>query len=182
MRVFIGFRGNRTLGTALAQLQAMCHTVRSLASVILVVAAAAGCDSGQTPTSPSAGVSAPTPSTGGTTSTASSPEQLSGRWILAAIQPAGQAEVTVTGGATYELTLGEGRVSTRVDCNTCGGGLVLGARTMTVGPLLACTRAACATMAFENAYLGILAGESDTRVDGDTLTLTSTRGALRFRR
>ena len=167
---------------ALAQVQAMRHTVRSLAYVILVAAVASGCGSGQTPTSPSAGVSASTPSTGGTASTATSPEQLSGTWILSAIQPAGQAEVTVPGGATYELALADGRVSTRVDCNICGGGLVLGARTMTVGPLLACTRAACPTMAFESAYLAILVGENDTRVDGETLTLTSTRGALRFRR
>ena len=53
---------------------------------------------------------------------------------------------------------------------------------MTVGPLLACTRAACPTMAFESAYLAILAGERTTRIDGNTLTLTSARGALRFRR
>jgi len=182
MRVFIGIMRSSHLGTALAWVQAMLHTVRSLVYVVLVVAAAAGCGSGQTPTGPSAGASASTPPTGGAAATATAPEQVSGTWILAAIQPAGQAEVTVPGGAIYELALADGRVSTRVDCNVCGGNLAVGSRTMTVGPLLACTRAACPTMAFESAYLAILAGESDTRIDGDTLTLTSTRGALRFRR
>jgi heat shock protein HslJ len=115
-------------------------------------------------------------------STTTAPDQVSGTWILAAIQPAGQAEVAVPGGASYELSLADGRVSTRADCNVCGGSFAVGSRTMTVGPLLACTRAACPTMAFENAYIAILAGESDMRIDGETLTLTSTRGALRFRR
>jgi heat shock protein HslJ len=53
---------------------------------------------------------------------------------------------------------------------------------VTIGPLLACTRAACSTMAFENTYVGVLAGESHVRVDGDSLTLSSSRGVLRFHR
>jgi len=151
----------------------MNNSVASFVSIIVVAAVAVGCGSGLSPTSPSA--------TGGVT-TSIAPEQVSGTWILASVQPAGQTEVTVPGGASYELALADGRVSTRVDCNVCGGNLAVGPSTMTVGPLLACTRAACPTMAFESAYLAILAGESATRIDGDTLTLTSARGALRFRR
>ncbi len=83
-------------------------------------------------------------------------------------------------GATYELSLGEGRVSARADCNVCNGALVLSGQTATIGPILACTRAACATMAFETTYVAVLAGDSVVRIDGVTLTLTSSRGTLRF--
>jgi len=152
----------------------MHYSVTSIAFMTLVVAGAAGCGSGGSlsPTSPSAG----------STTTISTPAQVSGTWTLTSVQPAGQMEVAVPGGASYELALSNDRVSTKVDCNVCGGSLSVDQQTMTVGPLLACTRAACATMAFESAYLAILAGESTTRIDGDTLTLTSARGALRFRR
>lgn len=51
---------------------------------------------------------------------------------------------------------------------------------LTAGPNLACTRAACATMAFENAYTAILSGASETVVTNSTLTLTSPRGTLQF--
>lgn len=152
----------------------MHHSVTSLAFMTLVVAGAVGCGSSLSPTSPSASA--------GSTTTISTPAQVSGTWTLTSVQPAGQMEVTVPGGASYELALSNDRVSTKVDCNVCGGNLSVDQQTMTVGPLLACTRAACPTMAFESAYLAILAGESTTRIDGDTLTLTSARGALRFRR
>ena len=52
--------------------------------------------------------------------------------------------------------------------------------TLTAGPNLACTRAACPTMAFENAYTAILSGDSRVVVTGSTLTLSSSRGALQF--
>ena len=59
-----------------------------------------------------------------------------------------------------------------MDCNTCGGAFALAGQTLTVGPSLACTRAACPTMAFENTYTGVLSG-------GSTVTLSSgTLGAV----
>lgn len=157
----------------------MHHSVTSLAFMALVVATGVACGSSPSPTSPSAGSTATTSTSAQVSGT---PAQVSGAWTLTSIQPAGQMEVTVPGGASYGLALSNDRVSTKVDCNVCGGNLSVDQQTMTVGPLLACTRAACPTMAFENAYLAILAGESTTRIDGDTLTLTSARGALRFRR
>ena len=157
----------------------MHHSVTSLTFMALVVATAVGCGSSPSPTSPSTGSTATTSTPAQVSGT---PAQVSGAWTLTSIQPAGQMEVTVPGGASYGLALSNDRVSTKVDCNVCGGNLSVDQQTMTVGPLLACTRAACPTMAFENAYLAILAGESTTRIDGDTLTLTSARGALRFRR
>ena len=85
-------------------------------------------------------------------------------------------------GASYALTFADGRVSTKADCNTCGGSLTINDQTLTIGPLLACTRAACPTMAFENTYVGILAGDSAAQIDDNSLTLSSQRGVLRFRR
>jgi len=106
--------------------------------------------------------------------------QLPGAWNLVSIQPAGMAEQARPSGATYTLTLGDGRLSTRADCNSCGGTYTLNGETLVAGPSLACTRAACATMAFENAYTKLLGGESTVSLSGGTLVLTSPRGVLRF--
>jgi heat shock protein HslJ len=98
------------------------------------------------------------------------------------IQPAGQALQPAPNGVPYQLTAGDNRVSTKADCNTCGGGLAINGTAVTIGPLLACTRAACSTMAYENAYVTLLTGESTVQVDGNSLTLSSPRGVLRFSR
>src|ERR687891_82592 len=117
-------------------------TFRAPASLVVIVALAAGCStSSATPTSPS---STPTAS------------QLAGTWTLVSIQPAGQDEQATPAGATYFITFADGRLSTRVDCNTCNGPFSLSANTLTAGPAIACTRAACRTMEFENAYTRIL--------------------------
>jgi heat shock protein HslJ len=98
------------------------------------------------------------------------------------IQPTGQPEQAKPAGATYTMTFADGRLSTRVDCNTCGGTYALSGETLKTGPALACTRAACPTMAFENVYTGMLSGDSTITLSGNTLTLSSARGVLRFSR
>jgi heat shock protein HslJ len=103
-------------------------------------------------------------------------------WRLESIQTAGQAAQLVPNGASYEATFADNRISTKVDCNRCTGALSIAGNTVTIAPLLACTRAACPTMAFERVYLELLTGESNARIDGDSLTLSSPRGELRFRR
>jgi heat shock protein HslJ len=109
-------------------------------------------------------------------------DQLAGTWNLVSIQPAGQAEQPTPASATYTMTFADGRLSTRVDCNTCSGVFALSGQTLTAGPALACTRAACPTMAFENTYTSILSGDSTVTLSGTTLVLSSTRGVLRFSR
>ena len=94
----------------------------------------------------------------------------------------GEAEQAKPSGATYSLTLVDGRLSTRADCNTCGGTYTLSGQTLTAAPSMACTRAACPTMAFENTYMKLLGGESTVSLSGGTLELTSPRGVLRFTR
>ena len=106
--------------------------------------------------------------------------QLEGTWTLAWIERAGEAKQNRPFDATYTLSFNDGRLSTRVDCNSCGGSFSVNGTTLTAGPNLACTRAASPTMAFENAYTAILSGDSNVVVTGSTLTLSSSRGAMQF--
>jgi heat shock protein HslJ len=147
----------------------MRHLVFSFSLVLLVAALTAAC--AQSVTSPSAGQVA------GPAYTAA---QLEGSWTLVSIEPAGAAKQNRPFDAVYTLSFSEGRMSTRVDCNTCGGSYSVNAGVLTAGPTLACTRAACPTMAFENAYTSILGGDSNIVVTGSTLTLSSPRGTLQF--
>jgi len=169
----------------------MHHSLISFVALTTVAALAlggAGC--AESPTGPSAALGAsdtltnalnpPNPSN---PSNVSPPQAWAdSTWTLVSIQAAGQALQPAPTGVPYELTLGQNRISTKADCNTCGGTLTIDGNTVTIGPVLACTRAACSTMAFENAYVGLLSGQSNALLDGNSLTLTSPRGMLRFRR
>lgn len=151
----------------------MMTTLRSVLAFIVVAVFTVGCsDSPSTPTSPSAGSG----------SLALTAGQLAGTWTLTSMQVAGQAVQAAPAGATYNLSFADNRLSTRVDCNTCVGTFALSGNTLTAGPALACTRAACPTMAFETAYTSILSGDSTVALSGNTLVLSSTRGALYFSR
>jgi heat shock protein HslJ len=131
----------------------------------------------------SASTSSPSSPTGASSVSGSlTAGEVAGTWILQAITPAGRAEQVTPAGAEYTLTLAEGRLSTRVDCNTCGGAFSISGRTLTTGPALACTRAACPTMAFENVFTSLLAGDSTVTLEGGTLVLSSARGTIRFAR
>lgn len=143
------------------------NTLRHIVALFVVAALAVGCsESSSTPTSPSPVTAA----------------DLGGTWNVVSIQPTGQTEQAAPAGATYTLTFADGRLSTRVDCNSCSGAFALAGQTLTAGPVLACTRAACPTMAFENAYTSVLSGESTVTLSAGTLVLSSARGVLRFRR
>jgi heat shock protein HslJ len=156
-----------------AMIEFMRHLLFSFGITMLVAALTAACTRSVTsPTSPSA-VSAPA-------SAAYTAAQLEGTWTLASIQPAGGLLQDRPFGAAYTITFSQGRLSTRADCNTCGGAFSVEGTTLTAGPNLACTRAACPTMAFESAYTAILSGDSTTVVTGSTLTLSSARGTLQF--
>jgi heat shock protein HslJ len=146
---------------------------RCVAALVVVMLSAVGCS--QSSLSPSSLSTAEG-------SRAITSDQLSGTWKLVSLQPAGEAEQPAPAGAAYTLTFTNGRLSTRTDCNVCGGGFALSGQTLTAGPALACTRAACQTMAFENRYTSVLSGDSTVVLSGDTLKLSSARGTLRFAR
>jgi len=116
------------------------------------------------------------------TATSPTTSQLSGTWNLVSIQPTGQAEQAKPADVPYTLTFADSQLSTRVDCNTCNGAFALSGQTLTAGPALACTRAACSTMPFENTYTSMLSGESAVALSGNALVLSSARGVLRFTR
>jgi heat shock protein HslJ len=148
---------------------------RSLFALVVLASLASlvvGCAESTAPTSPSS------VSSGSNTLTT----DLAGTWTLVAIQSAGQSEQAVPQGAPYVLTFANGRLSTRADCNICGGAFTLSGETLTAGPALACTRAACPTMAFESTYTALLSGESTVTMSGNSLVLSSARGVLRFAR
>jgi heat shock protein HslJ len=144
-----------------------------LVSLLVVATFAIGCaQSASTPTSPSA--------VGGSLTLTT--DQLAGTWNLSSIQPGGQSDQATPPGASYTLIFADGRLSTRADCNMCSGAFALSGQTLTAGPALACTRAACPTMAFENTYTKLLGGDSTVTLSGDTLVLSSARGVMRFTR
>lgn len=145
----------------------------TFASLLFVCSLAVGCaQSTSAPTAPS-GI------TGSTTLTA---DQLAGTWQLVSIQPFGQSEQATPSTASYTLTFADGRLSTRADCNSCGGTFALSGQTLTAGPALACTRAACPTMEFESIYTRLLSGDSTVTLSDRGLLLSSGRGVLRLTR
>ncbi len=144
---------------------------QSLVCLLVVASLAIGCaESASIPTSPS--------SAGGSLTLTT--EQLAGTWKLVFLQSAGQVEEATPSGATYTLTFDNGRLSTRADCNMCSGAFELSGSTLKAGPALACTRAACPTMAFESVYTRLLSGESTVTMTDGTLVLSSARGVLKF--
>jgi heat shock protein HslJ len=149
------------------------NAFRYLSALGMIASLSVGCtESLSTPTSPSAAA--------GTAGAALTADQLTGTWNLVSIQPTDQGVQLTPPGATYTLSFATGRLSTTADCNSCSAAFTLAGRTLTAGPLLACTRAACPTMAFENLYISLLSGESTATVSAGALVLSSDRGLLRF--
>lgn len=140
----------------------------SVAFILALFLTSACSESPANPTSPSGGSGSPTLTTG----------QLTGTWTLSSLQPAG--EPAQASPALYTISFADGRVATRVDCNQCSGTVSVAGQTLTVGPNLACTRAACPTMAFETIYTSILSGDHTVEVTGNTLVLSSARGRIAF--
>ena len=142
-------------------------------NIVVVASLAIGCSNSPfTPTSPESTANSLTLTN----------QTLEGTWRLSSVQPAGQPRLNPPAGASYTLAFDDGRLSTRADCNTCVGSYTFSGQTLTAGPALACTRAACPTMAFENTYTSLLSGEHVVTTSADTLVLSSARGVLRFGR
>jgi heat shock protein HslJ len=155
------------------QWQAIMRKSSMFVSLLFVASLTIGCAQS------TAALTAPSGVNGSTTLTV---DQLAGAWTLVAIQPAGQPEQVTPSSTTYTLTFADGRLSTRADCNSCGGTFALSGQTLTAGPALACTRAACPTMEFESKYTSLLSGDSTVALSEQGLLLSSGRGILRFTR
>ncbi len=149
----------------------MHHSSFRFVCTALLAAFASACS--QSPT-------APTPAQASSASAYVAAQLGVGTWTLTSIQPIGQSPQQRPADATYSITFADGRLSTRTDCNVCSGAYSVNGSTLTAGPALACTRAACPTAAFEYAYTSILSGESVVETTSTTLTLSSARGSIQF--
>jgi heat shock protein HslJ len=110
------------------------------------------------------------------------PSDLGGEWRLASLRLAGGAEISPPATGQFTLRLeADGQAFVRADCNGCGGRYVLGGGTVTLSQM-ACTLIACPNAPFDTQYLGLLDGTTSFDLQGDVLTITSSRGTLRFRR
>lgn len=112
------------------------------------------------------------------TPTAPASTALGGVWRIISIQPASQTVQPAPTGAQYQIGFENDRVFLRVDCNTCTGPFTTSGSTLTVGPTLACTRAACATASYESAVVSLVSGQHQMGSTLHNLTLTSNRGII----
>jgi heat shock protein HslJ len=141
-------------------------------SVALITMSFAACSStSATPTSPST-------ISGSTSLTA---DALAATWRLQSIQKVGQPEQIAPAGADYTVTFTD-RLSLRADCNTCSSAYTISGSTLSVASAMACTRAACPTMAFESEYTSLLTGDHTVSATGTSMTWVSSRGTVRFSR
>jgi heat shock protein HslJ len=108
---------------------------------------------------------------------------LVGRWQLEAFQGADGRPVAVTAPERFTVEFGaDGRVIIRADCNTCTGSYQADGTSLTIGPLLACTRAACPSAPVDQQYVAALTGTVLYEIRGDRLTIRSQDGSLQFSR
>jgi heat shock protein HslJ len=107
---------------------------------------------------------------------------LTGVWRIVSIQPPSQGVQAAPTGAQYQIGFENERVLLRVDCNTCTGPFTVSGNTVTIGPTLACTRAACATASYESAVVSMMTGTHDLTSTLHNLTLTSSRGSVLLQR
>ncbi len=100
-------------------------------------------------------------------------------WRLDALQR-GDGSVVAPPAGDFTLRFeADGRIAVRADCNSCGGHYELSETRLTTGPL-ACTRVFCPSAPFDTEYVRILESATSVEQSGDTLTLRSAAGALRF--
>jgi heat shock protein HslJ len=118
----------------------------------------------------------------GDTPSSPSDAALDGVWRIISIQPATQSMQTAPVGALYQVTFDDGRASLRVDCNLCTGRFSSDGNALTIGPDLACTRAACETASYESAVIALLSGDHQYTTTLHNLTLTSSRGTALLQR
>ena len=135
-----------------------------LLSFLLTLGAMAGCDS-------SGGMAPET-----------RPLQSDVEWQLVSIQPTAQPAVIVPDPTRYTVRFGsDGSVSARVDCNRCAGRYRVDGATLTINPVLACTRAACALPSLESQFTAALTSVSSYIQRENELELFYAEGTLRFR-
>lgn len=114
--------------------------------------------------------------------TSPTPGSLDGVWRIISIQPAAQPVQVAPVGVQYQVSFQDARAFVRVDCNTCTGPFAVNGNTLTIGPTLTCTRAACSTASYESAVVALLSGDHQMATTLHNLTLSSSRGSILLQR
>ena len=105
---------------------------------------------------------------------------ISSPWKLQSMERSETGLVHAPDSERFTLEFSEqGRIAVVADCNRCAGSYTIRADTVSM-PVLACTRAFCATAPFDTDYVTVLNGDSTVALYGATLQLSSARGTLRF--
>jgi heat shock protein HslJ len=114
-----------------------------------------------------------------------SPSALNGTKRIFSIQMATQtSQVFLPPEVPYQVTFDGSRVSARINCNTCNGSFTTSGSSVSLGPVLACTRAACVAPAYEapdSDVLSLLAGSHEVSESFAQITLRSSRGIMILR-
>jgi heat shock protein HslJ len=143
----------------------MIRTVSCFLLVILTTAFASACSDTVTGPSPSALM------TPGTT------------WQLQSFQRADATSVQVPDPVRFTIELGaDGRLNIAADCNRCTASSSQVDGALRVNPIIACTRAACASAPFDTEYVAALADALVVSTSSNTLELVSKAGVLKFSR
>jgi len=109
---------------------------------------------------------------------------LNGAFRLTSYQPPGlDFVIPLPSGSNYQATFENSSVSARIDCNTCNASLARNGSSLTIGPALACTRAACgANDPINNELTSILAGSHEASEVPGGFRLRSGRGTISLQR
>jgi len=146
----------------------------SVSALALALSVSACGGNAAAPTAPST-PSGTTGASSGTTAAA-----VSGSWKLQSIARPDSSTVTVERPDLFTIEFTDRRVALRVDCNRATGPYTTNGNTLTVGAM-AMTKAYCAATAqLGDDYVRLLDGENVVTVTATSLTLSSSRGTLRF--
>jgi heat shock protein HslJ len=106
---------------------------------------------------------------------------LTGAWKLQSLTRPDSTVVPVSEPDRFTIQFSEGsRFAFRADCNRGNGGYTAAGNAISVGAV-AITKAYCVeTAPFDNEYVGLLTGDNVVTATAASLTLSSSRGTLRF--
>ena len=103
-------------------------------------------------------------------------------WQLVSFQSSGGPVEPVPDSTRYTVRFGaDGSVSARVDCNRCAGRYQVAGPSLTIGQVLACTRAACPLPSLDDRYTAALTSVSSYVQTETELDLLYDGGTLHFR-
>ena len=164
--------------------------VSRLARVCLALLAAAvltACESSNLPAGPSSlpAAGSSLPGTGPSSPAqglAAAPGVENAVWTLRTLVVADAPPVTIDNPEMFTLTLADGgKLNAKADCNRATGAYTLTANVLSVGPM-AVTKAYCPSAPLDDRFLTLLGGNNVVSSSDTTLTLSSPRGSLTFRR